>query len=726
MLRTLLQELRSVFQRTGLPGTCHIPIPEAFQDAETVPPSTAPAPAERLERLRPIFERLPRADSPPELLKHPPRTATHYPLQPLSFHPDAALPRREDAMTGYLREDYRRVWQAFLGEMQALRRLKEFHTYFFTVFFLMKKYFSRVPSTEQSDISVFDAARIAAAVADCRFRHDAVRRSGPAPAFDDGGRGDDDHSMLLIGATVCGIRHFSERMEQAGHVRTIAGLRGCSLYLSLLTETVRDYLSAHLALTVAHHIWRVGGNFLLLAPNTAEITYHLKACMQEVHTFMLRRFRGELAVVTAQAEVSPRGVWDNFGPIYDELQARLERECRRPLCENLPTSEVWQIPPDDHEAAQAADYERLGARIPRLNQPDGRLVKKIKRGDEAWKEPPLVEYAIGRALHIGWDMNPTEYAQTDAIYLVNNLDDAFWGGSSTKYGFKLLAVHADTYTAVEADRANGTPAAARPGDIKRFGDMAADGRTAGALGALRMDVDRLGSIVAAGLPPARRNLVSMAALSEAIDIFCSGYVHHLCRSEFPKNTAIVQAGGDGVSIVGAWDALPDLACRIRQAFRAYTCHQLSLSGGLAVCARTCPPHRAVAQARQQLVRQAKRNAARVAALNGTTTSGDALAIFQRRFTWDDFFTVRAIGNRLADAVAEGRLPRHSIRALLRLHRAWQRERRLNTARLFYLTARAVRDRACRDILAAQQQQLDHACYIPALVDYVFLKTRHIA
>lgn len=749
LLRTLLQDLPEVFQRTGLPGVCDLPLPQAFEPEEAFSASSSPAPAERLERLRPIFDILTQPANDHNSTDHPgahAASSTRYPLKSLSLSPEDALPRYEEDITGYLREDYRQIWQAFLEEMQALQRSKDFHTYFFTVFFLLKKYFSRVPSREHTDISLFDAARIATAAADCRYHYQLTQHSKhgghslPLPDQANLSSVDDD-ALLLIGTRICGIQTFLNRMAPGREpARLTQRLRGRSFYLYLLTETVAEYLMQQLGLTVAHKVWCTGGHILLLAPNTPEITYHLKACAHDIHEFLFEKFHGDLAITLDYVPASTTTLSESGGQVYLDLQGRLERERRRKLCAVLQEQPSWQFPAAEGDEQQNvasipeqyAEQERLGARFPRLNQPDGRLVKKIKPADESWKEPPLVEFAIGRNLHIGWDINPGEYAQTDTIYRVNNLDETFWGGSSTKYGFKLLAVHVDTYTAAEADQVNMRRSEAQPAsgvecansdDLKPFADMASN-EAGKYLGVLRMDVDAFGVVFAGGLPPAKCSLARLAALSADLEFFFSGYVNGLCRAEFRKNTAIVYSGDDDVCIAGAWDSLVELACRIRQDFRAFTCRNLSISGGLFVCKRNYPLHRAAEHAGQALILSAKENAATIRPLRGAATTHNSLAIFQQRFTWDDFLRLRETGDRLAAAIANGDLSRHAVRGLLRLHRTWKRERQLNTARLFYLTARTIRNRACRDLLVAQQQHLEHDSYIPALVRYVTLKTRH--
>lgn len=747
LLRTLLQELGDVFQRTGLPGICTLPLPEAFQDNDTFSPSLSPAPTERVERLRPIFTTLTGAVSqqtPPGYSVF----ANRYPLKPLSFTSEHVMPQSEEAMSGYLREDYRQIWQGFFEEMQALQqRAKHFHSYFFTLYFLIKKYFSRVPSQQNADISLFDAARVATAVADCRYQYHAVKRGkqtlqSPPPTHEMLSS-EEEHEVLLIEGRVSGIQKFFDTLatSQQNHLHLTKRVRGRSFYLHLLTETLAEYLMTQLDLTMAHQVWCIGGHFLLIAPHIPAVTYHVKSCLHDIQEFIFRKFQGDLTVILDYLPLSMKALHEQIGSMRQELHMRLERENTRPLSSILQEQACWQFPPGDSDKRDTSDsfveqqhveYEQLGARLPRLNQGDGRLVKKTKAATDVWKEPPLVEFPIGNKLHIGWDINPSEYAQTDTIYLVNNLDEKFWGGSSTKYGFKLLATHVDTYTSPEADRANIARPVGRQNlptahvhsdDLKHVADMVGH-ETGEYLGVLWMDIDYLDAVFGAGLPRSKCSLSRIAALSTDLEFFIHGYINTICHTEFRKNTAIMHAGDDDVCIVGAWDTLVDLACRIYQDFRHFTCHMLNISGGLFLCKTHYPINCAMEHARYLLERLGKENLTGACHLNGTTTTRGAFTIFHQRLDWDDFLILRETGERLIDAIIQGNVSRQSVRTLLKLHRTWERDRHLNTARLFYIVARTIQNRTCRNLMLSQQKHLENSSYLPALISYVMLKTRH--
>jgi CRISPR-associated protein Csm1 len=70
-------------------------------------------------------------------------------------------------------------------------------------------------------------------------------------------------------------------------------------------------------------------------------------------------------------------------------------------------------------------------------------------------------------------------------------------------------------------------------------------------------------------------------LSRMVDLFFSGWVHHLLKEEF-KTCYTVYSGGDDLLLVGPWDTIIDLARRLEQDFEGYTVHNPNLTLSAAV------------------------------------------------------------------------------------------------------------------------------------------------
>ena len=738
LLRTLLRDLGVVFQRTGLPGPCNIPLPKPFQEALCFPDELPPLPAERLTRLIPITGSLCSEQS----MHHHSGISFRYPLNPLSVNFAELMPKNEETIKGYLRDDYRQIWQQFIEEIQQLQEQTHFDAYFFTLYFLLKKYFSRVPSAETPDISLFDYARTTTAIEICRYDYQQEHAS---PEQKGAATHDEKKELLLIEGDIPESQQFLFTMACPQHegARLVKRLRGRSLYVLLLAETLVEYLLKQLDLTIVQQLWCTGGRFLILAPNTPSVTYHLKSCYHDINDFLFRKFRGDLALVMGSLAVSEQMLYTRMNTVRMELRNILEREETRKLCSVLQTQDSLQFEAHpSEEGGDAYDFyteqlykeqEQLGQRMTRLNQGDGRLVKKVKTATESWHQTPLVAFEIGKSYHIAWDINPTDYRQADTVYLINNIDDKFWGGGETKYGFKFMATHVDVYNQAEAKAVNEAIARqgernshdwVNPEDMKGFPELAATS-VGGFLGVLWMNVDHPGAIFGTSVASSTHGLARMAALKGDIEFFLTGYVNHLCRTEFKKNTSITYAGGDDLCIVGVWDEVLNLACRIREDFVTFTCRNpdVRLSGGLMVCRGIYPISRAAEQAKYFLDDLSKENILGERDLKGNNTSGDTFAIFHHRLPWRDFLSLRKVGDQLVEAIAKQAISRIVLNKLLDLHQTWETSRQLNTARMYYLTVRTIQDKLCRDLLLGQHRYLENTSYIPILVKYVALKTR---
>jgi CRISPR-associated protein Csm1 len=188
------------------------------------------------------------------------------------------------------------------------------------------------------------------------------------------------------------------------------------------------------------------------------------------------------------------------------------------------------------------------------------------------------------------------------------------------------------------------------------------------------------------------------------------------------------SGGDDLFIVGAWNQLVDLACRVREDFKTFTCHNpdITISGGIFLCNGKFPIHQAAQHTKYLLENLAKNNETMEAGLDGKITQRNALAIFNHRVPWGDFLELRAIGNDLIHAIHTGKVHRTFLYKLLDLHTTWKTYRKVNTARLYYLMIRNIKETAYRKTLIEKlgsHKYLSHTAYLPMIVGYTGLKVR---
>lgn len=129
------------------------------------------------------------------------------------------------------------------------------------------------------------------------------------------------------------------------------------------------------------------------------------------------------------------------------------------------------------------------------------------------------------------------------------------------------------------------------------------------LGVLRMDVDNLGEIFSKGLshyrnregePERFHSLARITTLSSQLAAFFTDILPRLIEQhpDWSSRVTVVYAGGDDLFLLGAWDALPDVALSIHENFKEYCCHNptFSISGGIAVTGGRFPIYKSAEMA----------------------------------------------------------------------------------------------------------------------------------
>jgi CRISPR-associated protein Csm1 len=184
-----------------------------------------------------------------------------------------------------------------------------------------------------------------------------------------------------------------------------------------------------------------------------------------------------------------------------------------------------------------------------------------------------------------------------------------------------------------------------------------------------MDVDNLGKLFQEGF--ANPSPARVASLSFALRLFFEGYLPELAKGE--KNTQTIwkqditdqlyvqYSGGDDVFVVGAWDALPELARRVREAFREYTTGHpaLTLSAGVALAEEKFPLYQAA-----EMADEAER-AAKAITRDGERQK-DAVTFLEQTLDWDELAKAQRRAYTLADFVESSHISRAVLQTILAL------------------------------------------------------------
>ena len=181
---------------------------------------------------------------------------------------------------------YKEQWQEFDRECQSLKKsitvpqallLLERNTSYIP-------YVPSPPNSPYAGISLFDHAKLTAALASCL----RLARKHKSP-------------FLLVGGDFSGVQDFVYRISSKGALKA---LRGRSFFLELLAEHVIAEILRALELSAANIVVSAGAIFNLLLPNTEKACNALKFAQQRLNQYLLDKHDGKLYLALASVAVS--------------------------------------------------------------------------------------------------------------------------------------------------------------------------------------------------------------------------------------------------------------------------------------------------------------------------------------------------------------------------------------------------------------------------------------
>jgi len=597
-------------------------------------------------------------------------------LTSLSDEQDAVLPSAQ-ATAGA--DAYARLWSAFTQDMRRFTGSAGYQPGdYVTIASLLGVHTSRVPSATpwQSrgertipDVSLYDHMRTSAAIAACLEQELGPDDLDLALSRDASTHG--RQVCLLVKGDLSGVQDFLYLLSARGAAR---GLRGRSFYLQLLGEAVALWILRELGLPSLNFLFAGGGHFYLLVPcsvadKLAEVRRQLAAKLLAIHG-------GDLGIAIAATPVTLADLWKSrVGTLLGGLGLMAAREKRRRwsdlgdqigayfearevgglegLCDVCRAEGAFPADAQgNRKCGRCAGFEELGRllRDPShllafvvgdedpAGQPDWRAALRafgldvhVMRANDPVPRPPN-----GTAEAIVWSFAPGEVASEHTLQRFR------WDHVHTSYCYRWLA--------------DATPRLPGGTGIAEFSDLAEASRGVSWLGVLRMDVDDLGEVFSRGLQGGgeekRASLSRVASLSESIRLFFEAYVPRLCRewNEGASGAAspqlyLIYAGGDDLFLVGSWSALPEMALKIRDAFRVFVGgDHVTLSAGIGIAHDKFPLYMLAEAAREALDSQAK--------TYGRTAGGapakNALSFLGQAIPWQQMSEVARWQQRLAD------------------------------------------------------------------------------
>jgi CRISPR-associated protein Csm1 len=505
-----------------------------------------------------------------------------------------------------------------------------------------------VPATGYDDVSIFELARTAAAIA-------AALAAQPGPAPSDFGK---TNLMLAVG-DLGGIQRFLYAVVISKAARM---LRGRSLGLQLIADAIANRILEHFALPVSNLLYSGGGKLWLLMPAAAR--EELLSLGEHIDLELNQRFASRLsfglgcAVIPAsELSAGVSGLWEravqNLAQGRRRRFARLMRARYEQLFEpfgegsqacrvcGVLSGDLQPLSPENDERTRLAcrecrNFVELGNAATRA-----RIV--IREAGGALTAQAQVRYEAGGYQYLLFeDAAGASPARSTTMWIDG--PPLRWNGAGGQ-----------TMWLAGLNRA-----VSQAGRTLDFDELANNSEGIARLGILRMDVDSLGRIFSEGLGGGA-NFARIAALSRHLSYFFGAHLSHLVATEaYRDKVQVIYSGGDDLFLVGAWSEIPLVAQRIRDGFTSFTAanRNWGISAGIDLMPASFP----IAAAAQR-AGDAEERAKQFQRPHGK--SKDAVCFLDEVLGWEDFAALTQARDQLYDLFGgpQPRLPRATLRTL---------------------------------------------------------------
>jgi len=544
--------------------------------------------------------------------------------------------------TSSYQEEYKRLVESFQKEFHALCGVENQRVYLSALRSLCERYWHAVPSStiDQPDVSLYDHCRAVAAVTSALYQWHAANGEISQKAIE---ATREAKKFRWILGDLSGIQSSLFRLQHQ-QVKGVAKiLRARSYLMGLITETACLDALERLGLTPFSVIQNAGGRFLILAAATEQTERVIDQLRKDIETWMLRRWRGELALNLALSEPFGGEVFrrKHFASMQSLWTAAAEEAKHRAFSIAYQPVLRWdsypygpcsacgvrpakaERDPQDPESSYCGpctEERQLGGDLPKVTaltwarQPLGDSSRAIELWSGIWLSwhlgnLPRLNTAMG-ACSLWRDGLPSEAALAGVRFTANYVP-RMTVAERDKRAYRRLS-----------EEARQVPA----GDLKLFEHLAADALEEvgdklygeDLLGVVKADVDRLGAIFAQGIESPSLGLI--AGLSRMMDFFFTAELPEMLRAEERfHSTYVVYGGGDDLLLIGPWRQSLDLLIEIREQFKQWVGANphISLSAALELVHPSEPLNRSVRHAEERLERAKDKGRNRVCAIDNS-------------------------------------------------------------------------------------------------------------
>ena len=570
--------------------------------------------------------------------------------------------------------DYESLWEKFENEFKFIQA-NTYRAFSETLLSLLLKYTSCIPAStiNFSDVSLYDHLKTTAALAICLYD---FQQSGST----------EKEPFLLIGADFSGIQSY---IYQIVSKYASKNLKGRSFYLRILSDAVVRYLLKELRLFQANVIYNSGGGFYLLAPNTPFVKKQLKKAEETIEVHFFDTYGTALFVAIDSIGLSKEALMhkqagEDLGSVWGRLFTKREQKKSAKFASRILSDyEIFFNP-----SQRGGDAKRDSITGEELLQEE-KIIEKDKLN---LKKTTYEQIEIGKKLRdtnlivvkegdeLPYWRDKVRIAPADLGFTYYFLNDIDLSGMKEK-----LCASADKVSVITLNGKEGNCDFLRTMDginniyslefyggnetdkqkVPTFEDMC-ENNSFSRMGILRMDVDNLGHIFQQGIAPERATLSRFAALSRSFDFFFSGYLNTIWRETDPRKSFIIYSGGDDVFIVGSWDVTIQLAERIRNDFREFTCHNtlFSLSGGVAIV----PPKFPIMKGAEESAVEESAAKLHIVHTEDLVAEKNSISFMDMPLNWNlEYPQVKKLKDKLCEMLQMGKIPKSFLSKLMNHH-----------------------------------------------------------
>ncbi len=555
-----------------------------------------------------------------------------------------------------VQEDYKKHWEQFKGCVTGERnsnRLDLFEN-FDTLYEILRNFMWCLPAStrkeELPDVSLFEHSKATAALSSCLYLYHS-HENGIIEDSDEAWKDITDREsgrFLLFGGDISGIQKFVYQISSKGAYKT---LKGRSFLIQLLSEILAKNFVNEFGLSFPNILYASGGKFYLLLPNILTVKTRLDELTSKLNEWLFYKFDGDLYVRTAHEVLSAKDLTRQSGETlydkWDKLTRKLVYEDRK-----------------RHQNLSAAQYDLLFG-VDEIKPASCEVCHcSIKSGNQCntCKNMKEMGRLLGTASYILVADNEEEVEALDCVFDIEDVfskDTYVWILSeqdlptSVKKGFHLYCINRESIETLPLgfsypERVNSSLMILGSNHKfdRTFEKIAAMSNGIERIGILRMDVDDLGKVFSQGLKGYKHDQFSDArfyslgritTLSFQLHLFFGAIVPQLINSDksFVGRVTVVYSGGDDLFLLGAWDAMPVVARKIRRKFEHFTCHNkcFGLSGGIVITRGKFPIYKSAEMAGEAEAR-AKNNEYKLPV--GHWRKKNSLVFFDVPMSWEEF------------------------------------------------------------------------------------------